>query len=98
MFPRVELCLQDPDQNLLSLDTTVFDSQCLSLRLVDGISLNWWLLAGYMTKVSQLQMILTLAQQLNCDVQNCPSHKYLAHQTALLYVGLYSVKHHCLVL
>ena len=28
-----------------------------------------------------------MAQQLNTDAQQCVSHKYIAHQTALLYVS-----------
>ena len=36
--------------------------------------------AGYLTKLSQLHSIVTLAQQLSGDVQSCSSHKYIAHQ------------------
>ena len=41
----------------------------------------------YLTKLSQLHMVLALAQQLSSDVQLSSSHKYIAHQTALLYVS-----------
>jgi hypothetical protein len=65
LFPRVELCLQEPDQDLVRVDTGLVDC--------------------YLTKLSQLHMVLALSQQLSSDVQLSSSHKYIAHQTAMLY-------------
>lgn len=88
LFPRVELCLQEPDQDLVRVDTSVIDGKILRLfHDVDASSMT-----GYLTKQSQLHGIVALAQQLSTDVQSCSSHKYIAHQTALLYVRILTHK------
>ena len=43
--------------------------------------------AGYFAHLSALNNILMMSQQLNSDLRTCASHKYIAHQTALLYVS-----------
>lgn len=40
---------------------------------------------GYFAHLSSLNNILMMSQQLNSDLRTCASHKYIAHQTALLY-------------
>jgi hypothetical protein len=40
---------------------------------------------GYLGRLSLLHSVMTLAQQISSDIQTCSSHKYVAHQTALLY-------------
>ena len=42
---------------------------------------------GYFSHLTSLNNLLTMAQQLSTDAQHCVSHKYIAHQTALLYVS-----------
>ena len=42
---------------------------------------------GYLGRLSLLHSVMTLAQQISSDIQTCSSHKYVAHQTALLYVS-----------
>ncbi len=37
--------------------------------------------------MANLSNILTMARQLNSDVLSSPSHKYIAHETALVYVS-----------
>ena len=83
LFPRVELCLQEPDQDLAGVETALMDSESDSTWR----GLHPEFSAGYLAKLSQLHMVVTLAQQLSSDVQICSSHKYIAHQTALLYVS-----------
>jgi hypothetical protein len=39
----------------------------------------------YITQLSQLNNVLTISQQLNTDIQNPSVHKYVAHQTAILF-------------
>ena len=41
---------------------------------------------AYLSQLSELNSVLTLAQQISCDLHTSVSHKYIAHQTALLYV------------
>ena len=43
--------------------------------------------AGYFSHLSAIHNVLTMSQQLNTDVLTSPSHKYIAHQMALLYVS-----------
>jgi len=66
LFPRVELYLQEPDQELDKIASPIMD--------------------GYFSHLATLNNVLTMAHQLNTDVRCCASHKYIAHQTALLYV------------
>ncbi|XP_029207636.2 uncharacterized protein LOC114971263 isoform X3 [Acropora millepora] len=40
---------------------------------------------GYFSHLGMLNQLLTLGHQLNSDAFNLTNHKYLAHQTALLY-------------
>jgi len=40
---------------------------------------------GYFQHLGMLNQLLTLSHQLNSDAFNLTNHKYLAHQTALLY-------------
>ena len=42
---------------------------------------------GYLMKLTEIHNVITLAQQLQSDLLTCSSHKYIAHQTALLYVS-----------
>ena len=42
---------------------------------------------GYFSHLSALHNVLTMSQQLNTDILSSPSHKYVAHQMALLYVS-----------
>ncbi len=42
---------------------------------------------GYFSHLTSLNNLLTMAQQLHADVQTCASHKYIAHQIALIYVS-----------
>ncbi len=42
---------------------------------------------GYMAQVTALHNMLVLAQQLQTNVHTSVSHKYIAHQLALLYVS-----------
>lgn len=44
------------------------------------------LLAGYFLHLGMLNQLITLSHQLNSDAFNLTNHKYMAHQTALLYV------------
>ena len=43
--------------------------------------------SGYFQHLGMLNQLLTLSHQLNSDAFNLTNHKYLAHQTALLYVS-----------
>ncbi|KAH3803888.1 uncharacterized protein LOC127834473 [Dreissena polymorpha] len=49
-------------------------------------------LDNYLNSVSQLGQMSTLARQLHNDCANPSSHKYIAHQLALLYQTLTSLK------
>ncbi|KXJ11093.1 uncharacterized protein LOC110244242 [Exaiptasia diaphana] len=40
---------------------------------------------GYFQQFAMLNQMVTLSQQLNSDIFNLGNHKYIAHQTALLY-------------
>ncbi|KAJ7378182.1 hypothetical protein OS493_024129 [Desmophyllum pertusum] len=40
---------------------------------------------GYFLHLGMLNQLLTLSHQLNSDAFNLTNHKYMAHQTALLY-------------
>ncbi|KAK2566832.1 hypothetical protein P5673_009518 [Acropora cervicornis] len=42
-------------------------------------------ITGYFSHLGMLNQLLTLGHQLNSDAFNLTNHKYLAHQTALLY-------------
>ena len=44
-------------------------------------------LAGYFQHLGMLNQLITLSHQLNSDAFNLGNHKYMAHQTALLYVS-----------
>ena len=43
-------------------------------------------IAGYFLHLGMLNQLITLSHQLNSDAFNLTNHKYMAHQTALLYV------------
>lgn len=45
------------------------------------------LIAGYFLHLGMLNQLITLSHQLNSDAFNLTNHKYMAHQTALLYVS-----------
>ena len=45
------------------------------------------LIAGYFQHLGMLNQLITLSHQLNRDAFNLTNHKYMAHQTALLYVS-----------
>lgn len=40
---------------------------------------------GYFQHLAMLNQLITLSHQLNSDAHNLTNHKYMAHQTALLY-------------
>ena len=44
---------------------------------------------GYYARVTALNNLLVLSQQLQKNVQTSVSHKYIAHQLALLYVSVF---------
>ena len=46
---------------------------------------------GYFQHLGMLNQLITLSHQLNSDAFNLTNHKYMAHQTALLYVSVYGV-------
>ena len=43
----------------------------------------------YFAHMAALNNLLTMAHQLKSDVQTSSSHRYIAHQTALLHVSLW---------
>ena len=43
---------------------------------------------GYFQHLGMLNQLITLSHQLNSDAFNLTNHKYMAHQTALLYVSV----------
>lgn len=43
---------------------------------------------GYFQQFAMLNQMVTMCQQLNSDIFNLTNHKYIAHQTALLYVSI----------
>jgi hypothetical protein len=46
-------------------------------------------ISGYFASVSTLSQLTTLARQMHNDCVNTSSHKYIAHQLALMYVSIY---------
>ena len=46
---------------------------------------------GYFQHLGMLNQLITLSHQLNSDAFNLTNHKYMTHQTALLYVSVYGV-------
>lgn len=46
------------------------------------------LMDGYFSHLTSLHNVLTLSQQLNTDILTSHSHKYVAHQLALLYQSI----------
>ena len=46
---------------------------------------------GYFQHLGMLNQLITLSHQLNSDAFNLTNHKYMAHQTALLYVSVHGV-------
>ena len=50
------------------------------------------IVSGYFPHLGMLNQLITLSHQLNSDAFNLTNHKYMAHQTALLYVRYCLIK------
>ncbi len=104
MFPQLLQYLQNPNNIITVQPSTEYEGiviiiinpyildcvVCMCRYIViQFASISCLYSLGYIARVTALNNLLVLAQQLLTNIQTSVSHKYIAHQLALLYVSHY---------
>ena len=80
-------CNRSPEfQNCLVAKETILSRYVRQVWKLSCVVVVVVIVAGYFLHLGMLNQLLTLSHQLNSDAFNLTNHKYMAHQTALLYV------------